>query len=41
MSAVTIHSDFGPQENEVVTVFIVFPSICHEVMGPDAVIFIF
>ena len=24
-----------------VTVFIVFPSICHEVMGPDAMIFLF
>ena len=24
-----------------VTVSIVFPSICHEVMGPDAMIFIF
>ena len=24
-----------------VTVSIVFPSICHEVMGPDAIIFVF
>ena len=24
-----------------VTVFIISPSICHEVMGPDAMIFIF
>ena len=24
-----------------VTVSIVFPSICHEVMGPDAMIFVF
>ena len=30
MAAVTICSDFGAQENRV------SPSICHEVMGPDA-----
>ena len=32
MAAVTVHSDFGAQENKSVTVFIVSPSICHEVM---------
>ena len=37
MATVTICSDFGPQENkQSVTVSIVSPSICHEVMGPDA-----
>ena len=42
MAAVTIHSDFGTQENiKSVTVPIFPPSICHEVMGPDAVIFAF
>ena len=35
MAAVTICSHFGAQEN------IFSPSICHEVMGPDAVIFVF
>ena len=29
------------QNIKTVTVFIVSPSICHEVMGPDAMIFIF
>ena len=41
MIEVTIHSDFGAQEISSVTVSIVFPSICHEVMGLDAMIFIF
>ena len=41
MTEVTIHSDFGAQEISSVTVSIVFPSICHEVMGLDAMIFIF
>ena len=40
MAAVTICSDFGAQENKVSPVFIVSPSICHEVMGPDAMIFV-
>ena len=37
MAAVTICSDFGAQ----VSVSIVSPSICHEVMGPDAMILVF
>ena len=41
MAAVTISSDFGAQENKSGVVFIVSPSICHEVMGPDAMIFVF
>ena len=40
MAAVTIHSDFGAQENKVCHCFHCF-SICHEVMGPDAMIFDF
>ena len=40
-AAVTICSDFGAQENEVITVSIVSPSICHEVIGPDAMILVF
>ena len=40
MGAVTIFSDFGAQENNV-TVSIVFPPICHELMGPDAMILVF
>ena len=35
MAAVPICSDFGAQEKSV-TVSIVSPSICHEVMGLDA-----
>ena len=38
MAAITICSDFGAQENKVSHCF---PSICHEVMGPDAMILIF
>ena len=40
-----LHSPFTviwePKKIKFVTVFIVSPSICHEVMGPDAMIFIF
>ena len=38
MTAVTIYSDFGDQEN---TVSIVSQSICLEVMGPYAMILVF
>ena len=41
MAAVTICSDFGAQEIKSLTVSIVYPSICHEVMGPDATILVF
>ena len=42
MTAVTIYSDFEAQENKVfVNVSIVSPSICHEVMGLDAMILVF
>ena len=41
MAIVTICSDFGAQKNKVSTVSIVSPSICHEVMGPDAKILVF
>ena len=52
MAAVTICSDFGAQENKVchcfpishcfiVSFLIVSPSICLEVMGPDANILVF
>ena len=41
MALVTVHSDFGAQENKCVTVSPVSPPICHEVKGPDAMIFIF
>ena len=37
----TICSDFRAQKNKVSYCFHCFPSICHEVMGPDATIFIF
>ena len=40
MAAVTFYSDFGAQE-DTVTVSIVSLSICHEVMGLDAMIFVF
>ena len=41
MVSVIIHSDFGAQENKVCPVSIVSPSICHEMMGPDAMILVF
>ena len=41
MAAVTICSDFGAQKNEVYHCLHCFPSICHEVMGPDAMILVF
>ena len=40
MAEVTICSDFGAQENKV-SVSIVTPSVCHEVMGLDAMILAF
>ena len=41
MVAVTIHSDFGAQENKSVTVSTFPPFISHEVMKPDAMILVF
>ena len=40
MAAVTICSDLEPRKIKSV-VSIVSPSICHEVMGPDALILVF
>ena len=40
-AAVTIHSDFGAPKNKVYYCFHCFPSICHELMGPDAMILVF
>ena len=41
MAAVTICSDFGAQENKICHCFHFSPSICHEVMGLDAMILAF
>ena len=41
MTVVTIHNDFGSQENKTCHCFHFCPSITHEVMGPDAVILAF
>ena len=38
--AVTVHSDFGAQENKICHCFHFSPSICQEVMGPDAMILV-
>ena len=40
MAAVTICSDFGAPQNKVCHCFHCFPSICHEVIGPDAMILV-
>jgi len=40
MAAVTICSDSGAQKNKVRHVSTVSPSISHEVMGPDVMIFV-
>ena len=39
MAAVTICSDFRAPKEEICHCF--YPSICHEVMGPDAIILVF
>ena len=36
MTSVTVRSDFEAKTTKSVTVSVVSPSICHEVMGPDA-----
>ena len=42
MAAVNSRSDFGaPPQIKSVTVSIVSPSICYEVMGPDAMSLVF
>ena len=41
MPAVTIRSDFGEQESKICHCSHFSPSICHEVMGLDAMVFIF
>ena len=38
MAAITICSDFGAQEVKSATIATVSPSICHEVLGLDAMI---
>ena len=38
MAAATICSDFGAPQNKVCHYFHCFPSICHEVMGPDGLL---
>ena len=41
MAAVTICGAFGAQKIKSVSVSTISPSICHEVMGPDAMILVF
>ena len=43
MATVTIYSDFGDNEIKIksLAVSTVSPSICHEVMGLDAMILVF
>ena len=41
LAAVTICSDFGAQENKICHCFHCFSSICHEVIGLDAMILVF
>ena len=41
MAAITICRDFGAQKIKSDTVSTASPSISHEVMGPDAMIFVF
>ena len=41
MTAGTIFSDFGAPKMKSATVSTVSPSICHELMGPDAMILVF
>ena len=41
VAAVTICSDFEPKKIKSVTVSIVSPSVCHEVIGLDDMILVF
>ena len=41
MAAVTVYNDFGAQEIKSDTVSTFSPTICHEVMGPNAMILVF
>ena len=41
MASVTVCRDFLAQENKACHCIHVSPSICHEVMGPDAMILVF
>ena len=41
MAAVTIHGDFGAQENKMSLLLHFSPYICHEVVGPDDIILVF
>ena len=41
MAAITNCSDFGAPEIKSDNVYTVYPAICHEVMGPDAMILVF
>ena len=41
MAAITIYSDLELPKIKSASVSTVSPSICHEVMGPDAVILVF
>jgi len=41
MATITICSDFRAPQNKASHCFHVSPSICHEVMGPDALILVF
>ena len=41
MAPVTVHSDFGAQENKICHCCHFFPFYLHEVMGPDAMVLVF
>ena len=41
MAAVTTCSDFGAQKIKDATVSTFAPSVCHRVMGPDAMTLVF
>ena len=41
MTAVTICSDFGAQENKICLCFHIFTSFANELMGPNAMMLVF
>ena len=41
MAVVTIHSEFRAQEEDICHHFHHYPSVCHEVMGPVAMVLVF
>ena len=40
-AVIIVNSDFEARDNKICHYLYFFPSICHEVMGPDAMMLVF